>query len=251
MLPEIEEKVRRYIKMVEDAISQSEAQLSNLSDGEKRIFELSKMYLSDSKYYLEKGDPVTALATISYSEGLLDSLVINGKLKVQWKREKPKKVLIAGSFDIIHPGHIKLIKEASKFGEVHVIVSRDVNAKKLKGRETVFPEFARLELVSSIKGVKNAYLGDESDFLRVVVEVSPDIVVLGPDQKVDESWLKNELAKRGLPNVEVIRIKERFYDVYPNSSTQVILQIMKKFCFSDENPPTDISLNNRKFHLER
>ncbi len=38
-----------------------------------------------------------------------------------------KKVLIAGTFDLIHPGHIFLINEAAKLGDVYVIVATDKN----------------------------------------------------------------------------------------------------------------------------
>jgi len=38
-----------------------------------------------------------------------------------------KKVLIAGTFDLIHPGHIYLINEAAKLGDVYVIVATDKN----------------------------------------------------------------------------------------------------------------------------
>ena len=38
-----------------------------------------------------------------------------------------KKVLIAGTFDILHPGHIYLIQEAAKLGDVYVVVATDMN----------------------------------------------------------------------------------------------------------------------------
>ncbi|AFH43008.1 MULTISPECIES: pantoate--beta-alanine ligase [Fervidicoccus] len=226
----MKDRIATYIKMVENALEQTECQKSSLNKEESDLINLAKLYLEDSKYYLEKEDLVTSLATISYAEGLLDALARLGKLKIEWKREKRKKVLITGTFDILHEGHIRLIEEASKLGDVYVIVSRDVNAKKNKGREVIFPENSRLKIVSSIKNVKMAMLGDENDYLKKVIEVSPDIIVLGPDQKFGEEQLKEELKKRGLNNVEVIRLKNRFNDFYPNSSTQVILEVMKKFC---------------------
>ena len=50
-----------------------------------------------------------------------------------------KKVLIAGTFDIIHPGHINLIKQAKEFGDfLVVVIARDKNVIKAKGKQPFF-----------------------------------------------------------------------------------------------------------------
>ena len=46
--------------------------------------------------------------------------------------EGPYEIMIAGTFDILHPGHIHYIQEASQYGKVTVILSRDVTVKKIK-----------------------------------------------------------------------------------------------------------------------
>jgi len=43
-----------------------------------RVIDYAKRYASDSKYYLENGKPITALASVAYAEGLLDSLSVSG-----------------------------------------------------------------------------------------------------------------------------------------------------------------------------
>ena len=63
-----------------------------------------------------------------------------------------KKVLIAGTFDLIHPGHLFLINEAAKLGDVCVIVSTDKNRELYSGEAPIVPEQQRLEV---IKGIKN------------------------------------------------------------------------------------------------
>ena len=229
------ERASLYISMVRDALNQARAGEGSLGGEERKLLELSELYLKDSEYYLSKGDCSTAIATISYAEGLIDSLAIQGKLKVEWKRQKPKRVVIAGTFDILHPGHISFMRTASQFGDLYVIVSRDVNAKKIKGRETIFPEQSRLEMVRSVRWVKDAVLGDEKDFLKRVVELAPDYLILGPDQKADEEMIKKELEKRGLKDVKIIRLEKRDSNVFPNSSTSIILEIVRRFCI----PPQD------------
>ena len=50
-----------------------------------------------------------------------------------------KKVLIAGTFDILHPGHTFLINEAAKLGDVYVIVATDINRTKYSGQAPIVP----------------------------------------------------------------------------------------------------------------
>ncbi len=231
---ELKERVETYTRMVERAIKQVEEQMGSLEEKEKQLVELAQQYLEDTKYYYDKKDYVTALATISYSEGLLDSLARLGKISIEWDRSRKRLVVAAGTFDIIHPGHILMLKEASRYGDLYVIVSRDKNARSFKKRETVFPEESRLFIVENLKPVKKAVLGDPDDILKRVVEFRPDIVFLGPDQQVSEDWVKKELEKRGLKDVRVIRMKERISEYKPSSSSQVIKNIVRMFCYQNQ-----------------
>jgi len=143
--------------------------------------------------------------------------------------KKRKKVLIAGTFDIIHPGHIYLIKEARKYGDVFVIVSRAKNAMKLKGKPPVIPDSQRLEVVKNIKGIKKAVLGDETDMFLRVKEINPDLILLGPNQPFKEDVLESKLLERGI-NAKVVRLKEQ-YDKFPFCSTSKIIEsIIARYC---------------------
>jgi len=229
---ELRERTFTYLRTLEAALERvrSEGQAERLKEREREVLKLAKCYLSDAKYYAGIGDYVTALAAASYAEGLLDALARLGALDIEWKRERRKRVLVAGTFDILHPGHLALLHEASKLGDVYVVVSRDENAKKAKGRDPVLPESARLLLVESLKPVRKAVLGELGDFLKKVVELKPDVVLLGPDQPFDERELKEELERRGLKGVEVLRLRERVAGPWPSSSSEIIAKILKSFC---------------------
>ena len=128
--------------------------------------------------------------------------------------------MIAGTFDILHPGHIYFINEAAKLGEVHVIVSTDKNAGRFKGNPPIIPEQQRLKVIKSLKNVKDARLGrSDNDTLKTVEEINPDIVLLGPNQKYDIEVLKKGLAEKGLTHVEVIRMDNYYkkFDLYSSS----------------------------------
>lgn len=133
-----------------------------------------------------------------------------------------KKILIAGTFDILHPGHIYFINEAAKLGEVHVVVSTDKNAERFKGAPPIVPEQQRLEVIKHIKNVKKAVLGrPDNDTLKTVEEINPDLILLGPDQKYNIDKLKEGLKKKMLNHIEVKRL-ETYYDKFTLHSSSLI-----------------------------
>lgn len=141
-----------------------------------------------------------------------------------------KKVLVAGTFDIIHPGHIFLFNEAAKIGDVYVIVATDNNRELYSGERPIIPEQQRLEVVKNIKNVKEARLGrSDNDTLKTVEEINPDIILLGPDQKYDINTLKEGLKRKGLNHIEVKRMKS-YYDKYAlHSSSLIKRKIIKTY----------------------
>ncbi|HLI46557.1 MAG TPA: adenylyltransferase/cytidyltransferase family protein [Geobacterales bacterium] len=129
-----------------------------------------------------------------------------------------KKVMVTGTFEILHPGHIYLFKQASKLGKVYVVVARDENVRRFKNREPVIGEKQRLEVVQSIKYVYKAMLGNKGEnIFEIIKKIKPDIILLGPDQRVDEEKLHKFLEENGI-KAEVMRLKERINkDLYDTS----------------------------------
>ncbi len=222
------ERIEAYIVNLERAIKILEHK--EIPAKYKPLLENAKAYLSDAKYYLSKNDYFTALACVAYGEGLIDSLRHIGEIDIDWKPlssllSRPK-VLVAGSFEILHPGHIYLFEKAWELGRVYVIVSRDSNFEKFKGRKPAIPDKYRAEVVRSVRYVHEAVLGDEKDYLKPVLDISPDIVLLGPDQWPDKEKLEEELRKRGLEKTRVLRLKEPFKDDICRSS-KIIRRILE------------------------
>lgn len=141
-----------------------------------------------------------------------------------------KKVLVAGTFDILHPGHIFLINEAAKLGDVYVVVATDKNREKFAGVPPIVPEQQRLEVVQNIKNVKEAKIGRrDNNTIETVAEINPDLILLGPDQKFDVETLKNGLEMKGLNHIEVKRL-DTYYDKYKlNSSSLIKQKIIQKY----------------------
>ena len=143
---------------------------------------------------------------------------------------KRKRVLVAGTFDLIHAGHIYLINEAAKLGDVYVVVATDKNRELFSGERPIISQEQRLEVIRNLKNVIDARLGrSDNDTLKTVEEINPDIILLGPDQKYSIKTLKKGLREKGLNHIELRRL-EVYYDKYELHSSSLIKQrIIEKF----------------------
>ena len=219
-------RIKNYINKVGEVLSK----LDSSDEHVKYILKLAESYYYDAKFYLEdKNDIFTSLACIAYSEGLLDALKFLGFVEFEWPKEleKEKRVLVGGVFDLLHPGHVYLLKKAREHGRLIVIIARDENVKRLKGHFPVIPESQRLEMIKSIKYVDEAYLGEESfDVSKIIKKYKPDIILLGPDQSVIENIVKEHAAKYG---VKIIKVNRKADNFPLTSSSEIIRKILKLF----------------------
>jgi FAD synthetase len=133
-----------------------------------------------------------------------------------------RRVVVAGTFDILHPGHVFLISEAVKLGDVIVVVARDKNVQRAKGHRVIVPERQRRFMVEALKGVTQAVLGSEDeDLFRVIEQLNPDILLLGPNQQISTEQVERELQRRKL-KAKVQRL-ESLFEGFPLSSTSAIV----------------------------
>ncbi len=233
-MEELSDKTHRYIAATEKILREMKLSLpqeKKLRSRAEETIQLSKQYLKDAGYYRSKEDYGTSLTCVAYAEGLLDSLRKLGWLEYEWESwvlpKKPLRIVIAGTWDLIHPGHIWLMKKAKERGHLTVIVARDSTSKRIKGRRPVVPEEQRLKVVRALKPVDHAILGEEDhDILKIVERLKPDLILLGPDQHYDPAAMRAELKKRGL-KTKVERIKEVYHDSKLNSSSLIILEAAK------------------------
>ena len=127
-----------------------------------------------------------------------------------------KRVLVGGTFNILHPGHVFFLGKAREYGDhLTVVVANDKNVLEKKGF-LVFSSVERKEMVGNLKHVDNVVEGDENDIFRVVEEEKPDVIVLGYDQDFDVKGLERFLKERDL-SCKIVRIKQKYKD-YSTSS---------------------------------
>ena len=93
-----------------------------------------------------------------------------------------KKVYIAMSADLIHMGHINIIKEANKLGTVTVGLLTDKAIATYKRLPfTTFDQ--RKAVIENIKGVSEVISQDTLDYRENLLQIKPDFVVHGDDWK--------------------------------------------------------------------
>ena len=90
---------------------------------------------------------------------------------------KKKKVLVSGNFNILHPGHLRLLRFAKECGD-HLIVA--VNSDKIAGKNAHVPEKLRIEGVRSNNWVDEVILVNQS-IEKVIKKIRPEIVVKGKE----------------------------------------------------------------------
>src|SRR5215211_3979784 len=97
-------------------------------------------------------------------------------------------VFTNGCFDLLHPGHIDLLKRAKDLGTRLVVgINSDASVRKIKGPDRPFTnERERAEILSAISAVDEVIVFDEQTPERLIKELKPDVLVKGGDWKPEE-----------------------------------------------------------------
>jgi cytidyltransferase-like protein len=101
-----------------------------------------------------------------------------------------KRVLVTGTFDWLHSGHLRFFEETAELGDLYVVVGHDDNIKLLKGEEhPLYPQDVRRYMVGSIRCVKQALISTGHGWLDAepeIIQIKPDIYAVNEDGAVEE-----------------------------------------------------------------
>jgi glycerol-3-phosphate cytidylyltransferase len=94
-----------------------------------------------------------------------------------------KTVITFGTFDVFHVGHVRMLNRSAEFGDRLVVgVSSDKLNFSKKGRNPVFSQEERLEIVANVKTVDAVFIEESLEQKReYVLEHKADILVMGDD----------------------------------------------------------------------
>ena len=139
----------------------------------------------------------------------MGKVVTQSELIVQrreWKRNGRRVVLVSGCFDLLHPGHIRLLEQARSLGDVLVVAlesdarvraRNDATGEPPKGvnrgvSRPITPAAERAEILAALASVDCVFEVAEAGLSEFLAQLAPDILVkggsagLGKDDAVEE-----------------------------------------------------------------
>lgn len=160
------------------------------------------------------------------SNNVLDEnkIISADELGLKLKNTSKKIVFTNGCFDVFHVGHLRYLKESSKYGDILVVgVNSDSSIKRLKGKNRpIVSQEERMELLSSLSFVSYVVPFDEDTPYEIIKKISPDIITKGGDYNSNEVVGKNIVEAKGgkviicplIENKSTTNIIDKILEVY-------------------------------------
>jgi len=121
-----------------------------------------------------------------------------------------KTVVVAGSFDNFRSQHVRLLEEASKLGDVHVLLWADEAVRAFEGHPPVFPQEERLYLLEANRYVRAVSLATgqaDRDSLPPAAGIKPDVWVVdeGSDNPRKQAYCRQYGIEYRVLNTENLK----------------------------------------------
>ena len=115
----------------------------------------------------------------------LDELI---KIAAQARRNGKSLVFTNGCFDLLHRGHVHVLRQAKAAGDLLIVaINSDQSVKAIKGpTRPVAAEIDRLELIAAMEMVDYVILFDEPDPSKLITAIKPNVLAKGGDWGADE-----------------------------------------------------------------
>jgi len=145
------------------------------------------------------------------------------RLDVQDLKRAGKKIVFTnGCFDLLHPGHVKLLEQAKSLGDTLIVgINSDGSVRKNKGaNRPVMPAGERAEILAGLAAVDYVVVFDEPTPRELIAAILPNILVKGSDWGADEIVGREDVEGVG-GRVVSIPVEPGF------STTNLILRIQR------------------------
>jgi D-beta-D-heptose 7-phosphate kinase/D-beta-D-heptose 1-phosphate adenosyltransferase len=105
------------------------------------------------------------------------------ELRGRWREEGKTVVFTNGCFDLLHPGHVRLLEAARAKGDVLVVaINSDSSVRRLKGpQRPVLPQQERAAILASLAAVDAVTVFSEETPSELLTRLLPDVLVKGSD----------------------------------------------------------------------
>ena len=100
-----------------------------------------------------------------------------------WKRQGKIVVFTNGCYDLLHPGHTRLLEQARDLGDILILaLNSDASVRRIKGSSRpMICEGERAAMAASLAAVDAVTLFDEDTPRELIAEVLPDVLIKGAD----------------------------------------------------------------------
>lgn len=129
-------------------------------------------------------DELSAALTAEISEdGAIVPIDRAREMVEDWRQHGARVVFTNGCFDLVHPGHIALIRAAARQGDKLIVaLNSDASVRRLKGEgRPVQEELARATVIGALRDVDLVIIFDEDTPLETIQALRPDVIVKGAD----------------------------------------------------------------------
>ncbi|HEX6158593.1 MAG TPA: D-glycero-beta-D-manno-heptose 1-phosphate adenylyltransferase [Thermoanaerobaculia bacterium] len=129
-----------------------------------------------------------------------------------------KVVFTNGVFDLLHPGHVRYLRDARALGDALIVaVNSDASVRSNKGpRRPINPEHERTEVLLALASVDAAVIFSEDTPHAIVSRIQPDILVKGAD------WGEHNIVGRDVVEAKGGRVVRM--ELSAGYSTTVLIQ---------------------------
>ena len=154
-------------------------------------------FLAVMSYFLDFGESLEFACEMA-NKGAGVSVQHNGVYVVHWKDLDPRPTVVFtnGCFDIVHRGHIDMLKASKNMGDWLVVgLNTDSSIKRIKGNDRpINNQNDRKIMLESLDFVDEVILFDEDTPEQLIKNIKPDIITKGGDYTI-ETVVGHELAK--------------------------------------------------------
>ena len=142
----------------------------------------------------------------------MDKFINKKDLNIFLQKKSNKKVVFTnGCFDILHPGHIHLLRKAKLLGDILIVgLNSDKSVKILKGNNRpINKELDRIKLLSSLRYIDYVTVFNEETPLNLIKQIIPNVLVKGSDYD-SKNVVGAEFVIENGGTVEIIKLKKDF-----------------------------------------
>jgi rfaE bifunctional protein nucleotidyltransferase chain/domain len=105
------------------------------------------------------------------------------RARQEWKAAGRTVVFTNGCYDLLHPGHIRLLEQARSLGDLLILaLNTDDSVQRMKGpTRPLIPQQDRADLACALAAVDAVTFFDEDTPRELIAAVLPDVLVKGAD----------------------------------------------------------------------